>query len=89
MICITFELVETDEEGEKEEEDRSVHPLASGLVTLSLLPKSRWCTLQSLDIIKVCVCVCMCVCVCVCVCVCERERERQYLMVVDTGISMG
>ena len=41
---------EVEEEEEKEEEG-SVHPLASGLVTLSLLPKSCWCTLQNLDII--------------------------------------
>ncbi len=29
-----------------------VEPLSEGLVTFSLLPKSRWCNLQHLDIIK-------------------------------------
>ena len=59
---------EEEEEEEKEEEEeedaaesdendkddgRGLQPLADGLVTLSLLPKSRWCNLHNLDIIKV------------------------------------
>ena len=54
-----------DKEEEEEEEDaaesdendkddgQGLQPLADGLVTLSLLPKSRWCNLHNLDIIKV------------------------------------
>ena len=43
-----------EDEGEGEKEDGSVAPLAEGLLTLSVLPKSRWSNLQNLDIIKVC-----------------------------------
>lgn len=46
--------MEEEDEGEGEREDGSVAPLAEGLLTLSMLPKSRWCNLQNLDIIKVC-----------------------------------
>ena len=48
---------EDAEDAENDENDKDdsqgLHPLANGLVTLSLLPKSRWCNLHNLDIIKV------------------------------------
>ena len=47
------EQEEREEEEENEEERDPLAPLADGLVTLSLLPKSRWYNLHNLDIIKV------------------------------------
>ena len=49
---------EEEEDAESDENDKDdacqgLQPLADGLVTLSLLPKSRWCNLHNLDIIKV------------------------------------
>lgn len=46
--------VATQEMEDREADDKlgSVVPLADGLVTLSNLPKSRWCNLQHLDTIK-------------------------------------
>ena len=40
-------------ESEENDKQDGLQPLAGGLVTLSLLPKSRWCNLHNLDIIKV------------------------------------
>ena len=52
-----------DDDNDKEEEDAAeseendkqdgLQPFVDGLVTLSLLPKSRWYNLHNLDIIKV------------------------------------
>ena len=47
------EELEEREEEENEDERDPLAPLADGLVTLSLLPKSRWYNLHNLDIIKV------------------------------------
>ena len=48
---------EEEEDAESEANDKQdgqgLQPLADGLVTLSLLPKLRWCNLHNLDIIKV------------------------------------
>ena len=62
-----------DEDEEEEEMDSSelaeyVSPaqLDQHLITLSLLPDSRWKNLLHLDIIKVSLSFCVCVCVCEC-----------------------
>ena len=48
------EEVEDAESDENDKDDaQGLQPLADGLVTLSLLPKSRWWNLHNLDIIKV------------------------------------
>ena len=50
MMTMNYDKEEEDAaESEENNKQDGLQPLADGLVTLSLLPKSRWCNLHNLS----------------------------------------